>query len=119
MTEGTFYTWDDLPQTDVTPKIKRRLVSGQKVMSVQFVLEKGAIVAEHQHPHEQISHIISGKIEFVVGGQKQVMQAGDVLHIPSHVSHSAVALADTLNIEIFSPPREDFLSTETPDYMKS
>ncbi len=85
---------------------------------MQFILEEGAAVNEHHHHHEQITHIISGKIEFVVDGEKRVMQAGDVLHIPSHVPHSAVALEDTLNLEIVSPPREDFLTDQTPDYMK-
>ena len=118
MDKGNFYRWADLPQTPMTPQIRRRLVSGEKVMSVEFTLDKGAIIAEHKHPHEQITHIISGKIEFMVGGEKFLLEGGDVLHIPSNLPHSAVALEDTINIEIFSPPREDFLSNETPAYMK-
>jgi len=118
MSKAIFYSWDDLPQVDMTPQIKRQVVAGQKMMSVRFLLEKGAIVGEHKHPHEQITHIISGKIEFVVGGQKKVMTAGDVLTIPSNVPHSAVALEETVNIELFSPPREDFLSDTPPDYMQ-
>lgn len=118
MSEGTFYKWEELPQTPMTPKIRRRLVSGDKVMSVYFNLDKDAIVAEHKHPHEQITHIISGKIEFTVGGKTHAMGPGEVLYIPSNIPHSAVALEDTVNIEIFSPPREDFLTNKTPDYMR-
>jgi quercetin dioxygenase-like cupin family protein len=118
MNQGTFYKWADMPQTPMTPQIRRRLVCGEKVMSVEFSLDKGAIIAEHKHPHEQITHIISGKIEFTVGDQKHVMGPGEVLHIPSNIPHSAVALEDTLNIEIFSPPREDFLSDAPPAYMQ-
>lgn len=115
----TYYTWADLPQSPMTPQIRRRLVSGEKLMSVYFNLDKGAIIGEHQHPHEQITHIIAGQIEFDVGGKKKVMNPGDVLVVPSNVPHSAVALEETINIEVFSPPREDFLSDTPPDYMES
>ena len=118
MSKGKSFTWAELPQTDMTPQIRRRLVSGEQVMSVYFNLDKGAIVGEHHHPHEQISHIISGQIEFEVGGEKHMMKSGDVLVIPGNVPHSAVALEDTVNIEIFSPPREDFLSDAPPAYMQ-
>jgi quercetin dioxygenase-like cupin family protein len=87
-------------------------------MSVYLTLDKGAIVGEHKHPHEQISHIISGSMEFEVAGEKRVMGPGEVLYIPSNVPHAAVALEDTINIEIFSPPREDFLTDEPPAYMQ-
>jgi quercetin dioxygenase-like cupin family protein len=118
MDKGTFRKWEELPQVEMTPKIRRRLVSGDKVMSVEFTLDKGAIIAEHKHPHEQITHIISGKIEFTVNGETRIMEAGEVLYIPSNLPHSAVALEDTINIEIFSPPREDFLTNAPPAYMQ-
>ncbi len=118
MTKGTFYKWDDMPQTEMTPQIRRRVVSGEKVMSVQFIINKGAVISEHKHPHEQISHMISGAVEFDVAGEKRIIRGGEVLHIPSNVPHSAVALEDSVNIEIFSPPREDFLSNEPPAYMQ-
>jgi quercetin dioxygenase-like cupin family protein len=118
MSKGNFGKWAELPQTDMTPKIHRRLVSGEKVMSVYFTLDKGAIIAEHKHPHEQITHIISGKIEFNVNGEKKVMGSGEFVYIPGDVPHSAVILEDTINIEVFGPPREDFLSNTPPAYMK-
>ena len=118
MSKGSFHKWDDLPQTPMTPYIKRRLVTGEKVMSAYFTLDKGAIVGEHHHPHEQITHIISGLIEFEVAGEKRVMGPGEVLFIPSNAPHSAMALEDTINIEVFSPPREDFLTDEPPAYMQ-
>ena len=118
MTKGNFYKWDDLPATQMSPQIQRRLVTGQNVMSVHFTIAKGAVVGEHHHPHEQITHVISGALEFEIGGEKRVMRGGEVLHIPSTVPHAAVALEDTINIEIFSPPREDFLSSQPPGYMQ-
>ena len=117
MSNQTYYKWADIPQTPMTPKIRRRLVSGGKVMSVEFTLDEGAVVSEHTHPHEQISHIISGKLEFNVGGEKKVLGPGEVALIPSNVPHSVVALETTVNIEVFAPPREDFLSDAPPDYM--
>lgn len=117
--KGTFYKWADLPQTELAPKIRRRIISGKKIMSVEFALDKGAVIAEHAHPHEQISHVISGALEFNMGGAKQVVSSGGVVVIPSNVPHSVVAMEDTINIEIFSPPREDFLTGESPDYMQS
>lgn len=119
MNKATYYKWADLPQTALTPQISRRLVSGEKLMSVQFTLAKGAVAGQHQHPHEQITHLISGKIEFEIEGEKRVMEGGEVLLIPSNVRHGAVVLEDTVAIEVFSPPREDFLTDEIPAYMKS
>jgi quercetin dioxygenase-like cupin family protein len=118
MSKGTFYNWNDLPQVTMGPGIKRRFVSGEKVMSVQFTFEKGAVVNMHQHPHEQLTHVLSGKLELTVGDETRIMASGDVLHIPANLPHSALALEDTLNLEVFSPPREDFLIDEIPDYMK-
>ncbi len=118
MTEQSFYKWEDMPQTGMTPDIRMRLVSGEKVMSVQVTLDKGAVITTHQHPHEQISHILSGKLEFDLDGKKKVLEAGDVAHMPPNVPHTVVVLEDSVVIDIFSPPREDFLGTGTPDYMK-
>jgi quercetin dioxygenase-like cupin family protein len=119
MPKATLYKWADLPQTALTPQIGRRLVAGQKVMLVEITLAKGAAVGEHSHPHEQVSHILSGALEFTVNGEKQVVSSGEVLVLPSHVPHAAVALEDTVALDVFSPPREDFLTDETPAYMKA
>ena len=118
MSQATVYRWFDMPQVEMTPKIRRRVVPGEKVMLVEFHLDKGAVVAEHQHHHEQVSQILSGKLEFTVGDQKRVLGPGEVLHIPSNLPHSAVALEATVVNDIFSPPREDFLTSAPPDYMQ-
>ena len=118
MNEAEFYTWAELPQTAMTPQIKRRLVSGEKLMMVELMLAKGAVVGVHRHPHEQITHIVSGALEFEVHGEKRIVQGGEVIVVPSHVAHGAVALADTVTLEAFSPPREDFLAGPKADYMK-
>ena len=118
MTEASYFKWVDLPQTAMTPNIDRRLVSGEKFMIVELALAKGAIVAEHSHPHEQMTHVVSGRLEFDVQGEKRVLGRGEVAHLPPNVPHGAVALEDSVTLEIFSPPREDFLSGKKADYMK-
>ena len=109
MSETTFVTWAELPQVDIVPGVRRRHLSGDNVMLVQVTLDDGAVVPEHQHPHEQISQVISGKLELVIGGQKQVVGPGQAALIPSNVRHIATALEPTVTLDIFSPPREDFL----------
>jgi quercetin dioxygenase-like cupin family protein len=118
MKKAVFNRWEDMPQTEMTPQIRRRLISGDHVMAVEFRFDKGAIIAEHHHMHEQLSHIISGKAEFAVGGETRVMETGDVLYIPANIPHSAAILEDTVTLDIFSPPREDFLASTPPGYMK-
>jgi quercetin dioxygenase-like cupin family protein len=118
MSKAAFHRWADLPQTEMTPQIKRRLISGEKVMMVLLTFDQGAIVAQHKHPHEQITHIVSGSMEFEIDGEKRVLSSGEAAYVPSNVPHGAVLLADTVTLEVFSPPREDFLSGEKADYMK-
>ncbi|MFC1974988.1 cupin domain-containing protein [Chloroflexota bacterium] len=110
MSQPTYHKWTDLPQTPMAPKIKRRLVSGEKVMVVEVTLEQGAVVPAHHHPHEQMSHILSGRLEFEINGAKRVVMEGEIVHLPSNVPHGVVALADSIVLDIFSPPREDFLT---------
>ena len=115
---STFYKWSDMPQAEMTPTLRLRPVSGQSVMAVEVILDRGGIVPEHQHHHEQISLMISGKLEFTVGNEKQIVGPGEAVHIPPNVPHSVLVLENTVVYDIFSPPREDFLSSETPEYMK-
>jgi quercetin dioxygenase-like cupin family protein len=110
MNKAIYYQWANLPQTPMAPQIQRRLVSGEKVMVVEVTLEQGAVVPAHYHPHEQMSCILSGKLEFDINGDKRVVCGGEIVHLPSNVSHGVVALADTVVLDVFSPPREDFLT---------
>jgi quercetin dioxygenase-like cupin family protein len=112
-TNVTFFRWDDMPREKVTDQISRRLVTGQQMMLAHVYLDKGAIVPKHQHHNEQLTYVLKGVLRFWIGDdQKQVLDvgAGEVLHIPSNVWHKAEALEDTLDVDIFSPPREDWLN---------
>ena len=110
MAAANFHRWDDVPQFEVTPQIGRRAISGEKAMVTQFHLAKGAVVAQHNHPHEQILIIVSGVIEFESAGDERILRPGDVVHVPSNVPHGGTMMEDTVTYEIFSPPRQEFLT---------
>lgn len=112
-TAVTFHRWADMPKERVTDQISRRLVTGQGMMLAHVYLAKGAIVPKHQHHNEQLTYILEGALRFWIGeDESQVMdvRAGEVLHIPSNVWHKAEALEDTLDVDVFNPPREDWLN---------
>ena len=102
-----------MPKERVTDSISRRLVTGDRMMLAHVYLDKGAIVPKHSHENEQITYILEGALRFWIGEDLQeevVVHAGEVLHIPSNVPHKAEALEDTLDVDVFSPPRQDWLS---------
>jgi quercetin dioxygenase-like cupin family protein len=92
--------------------ISRKVVTGEKAMVAQVFLKKDAVVPEHHHESEQITYIIEGALKFDLEGREVIVRAGEVLHIPSHVPHRAVALEDTLDLDIFSPIRTDWLNKD-------
>jgi len=113
----TQYRWADIPEESLNPLLSRKLITGDRVMLAHVMLKKGSIVPAHQHENEQVTYILSGALEFLVQGKEIVLREGDVLHIPSNVVHSAIALEDTLDLDIFSPPRQDWLDG-TDDYLR-
>ena len=116
----TFYRWDDMPKETVTPLLDRRLITGDRMMLAHVYLKKGCVVPKHQHENEQLTYILSGALRFWIGddgAQELVVRAGEVLHIPSMVWHKAEALEDTLDVDIFDPPRQDWLA-KTDDYLR-
>ncbi len=111
------YAWDRMEKEVLSPTIARKIISGEKAMVAQVFLAKGAIVPEHYHESEQITYILEGALRFEIGGQEIVVAKGEVLRIPSNVPHRAVALEDTLDLDIFSPIRHDWL-TRQDDYLR-
>jgi quercetin dioxygenase-like cupin family protein len=105
----THYRWDDLPREELSPTIGRRLITGDQMMIAHVYLAKGAIVPEHSHHNEQLTYILEGKLRFSIDGKTIEVAAGEVLHIPANVPHTAEALEDTLDVDVFHPPREDWL----------
>ena len=108
----THYRWNDLPQEQLNPEISRRLISTERMMLSHVYLKKGCIVPRHSHENEQLTWILEGVLRFWLGeDESEVVDvaAGEVLHIPSHLPHKAEALETTLDVDIFSPPRQDWL----------
>ena len=118
--EVTFYRWNDMPKERVNAALDRRLVTGERMMLAHVYLKKGCIVPRHQHENEQITYIIEGALHFWIGedeSQEITVRAGEVLHIPSNVWHKAEALEDTLDVDVFDPPRQDWLD-KTDNYLR-
>ncbi len=106
------FRWDDLPLEPVTEVIDRKLVTGDRMMMAHVYIKKDAVVPKHSHDNEQLTYILEGALHFWIGedGSEEVtVNAGEVLHIPSNVPHKAQALVDTLDVDVFSPPRQDWL----------
>lgn len=103
--------WDDIPLEELSPKITRRIVTGEKVMTAIVELKEGAVVPSHSHESEQITYVISGALRFTMGDGSVIdVRTGETLVIPSNVEHAAVALEDTVDLDCFSPIRDDWLS---------
>ena len=116
----TFYRWDDMPKEQVNAGLSRRLVTGDRMMLAHVYLTKGCIVPRHQHENEQITYVVTGALHFWIGedeSEEITIRAGEVLHLPSMVWHKAEALEDTLDVDIFSPPHQDWLN-KTDAYLR-
>jgi quercetin dioxygenase-like cupin family protein len=106
------YRWEDLPREELKPLLARRLITGDELMLAHVYLEKGCIVPRHEHANEQLTYVLEGLLRFRLGpdGDEVVdVAAGEVLHLPSHLPHEAEAMEDTLDVDIFHPPRRDWL----------
>ncbi len=117
---ASFQTWNDVPLETVTPMLDRKLITGDRIMLAQVFLKKGCVVPRHQHENEQFTYILQGTLRFWIGEDESRVQdvhAGEVLHLPSMVWHKAEALEDTLDLDVFSPPRQDWLN-RTDDYLR-
>jgi len=116
----SFHRWSSMPLEPVNALLDRRLITGDRMMLAHVYLKQGCIVPRHQHENEQFTYILEGALRFRVGdaGEEEVIvRAGEVLHIPSNVWHEAEALEDTLDVDIFSPPRQDWLD-QTDAYLR-
>jgi quercetin dioxygenase-like cupin family protein len=119
-TQTQFYRWEDMPRERVSDLLERRLITADRMMLTHVYLQKGCIVPQHSHENEQLTYVLDGALHFWIGenGEEEVIvRAGEVLVIPSNVPHKAEALEDTLDVDIFSPPRQDWLD-KTDDYLR-
>lgn len=89
--------------------VRRTLNSGERTTLAEITLDEGSVVPAHQHPHEQIGYVSSGRVRFVIGGETKELGEGDSYLIPGNVSHEVTALTDSVCVDVFSPVREEFL----------
>lgn len=119
-TAARFYRWEDLPKEKLNEKLDRRMLNGERVMLAHIYLRAGCVVPRHFHENEQLSYMLEGAMRFWIGAngeEEVVVRAGEVLVLPSNLPHSAEALEDSLSLDVFSPPRQDWLDG-TDSYLR-
>jgi quercetin dioxygenase-like cupin family protein len=115
--ELKYTAWKDVEREHLNPQIDREMVVGNKIMLARVLMKKGAHVPLHHHHNEQVTYILEGALKFSVGGKEIVVRAGEVLCIPPNMPHEAWALEETIDLDVFDPPREDWLN-KTDDYLR-
>jgi quercetin dioxygenase-like cupin family protein len=112
-----YISWKDVEHEQLNDLIAREMVVGDSLMLARVFLKKGAHVPLHHHHNEQVTYILEGALKFAIDGQEITVRAGEVLCIPSNMPHEAWAVEDTLDLDVFNPPREDWLS-KSDDYLR-
>ncbi len=104
-----YIPWSSIELEDLNPLLQRQFVVGHQIMVARVLLKKGCIVPLHSHHNEQVTYILEGALKFWIDGSEIVVNAGEVLTIPPHMPHKAEAMADTVDLDIFNPPRADWI----------
>jgi len=112
-----YVPWHTIPLEDLNPLLQRQFVVGQEIMLARVLLKKGCIVPEHSHRNEQLTYIVEGALKFWIDSKEIVVHAGEVLCIPSNMPHKAEALEDTVDLDVFTPPRADWIN-KTDQYLR-
>ena len=110
-------SWDKIEKEKLSATITRQMIFGEKAMLARISLSRGAIVPRHSHINEQITWIISGALKLVFDDGERIIRSGEMLLIPANLPHAAEALEDTVDIDIFAPPREDWIK-KTDAYLR-
>ena len=116
-TKLQYIPWQTVPLEDLNPLLQRHFVVGEDMMLARVLLKKGCIVPEHSHQNEQITYILEGALKFWIDGKVIVVKAGEVLLIPRQMPHKAEALEDTVDLDVFNPPRKDWIE-KTDKYLR-
>ena len=118
MPAATKHAWTDVPLETLSPLLGRKLLTAERMMIAQVFLKTGCIVPAHDHHNEQITYILEGCLRFWLGEHADApgvvytdVHAGEVLLIPGGLRHRAEALEDTLDLDVFNPPRQDWLDS--------
>jgi quercetin dioxygenase-like cupin family protein len=109
--------WHKIPLEELNPLMQRQFVVGQEIMLARVLLKKGCVVPEHSHHNEQLSYVMDGALKFLIDAQEIVVRAGEVLCIPGHMAHKVEAIEDSLSLDVFTPPRADWING-TDQYLR-
>ena len=112
MPEAKHIKWKDIEVEAMSSTIGRQLLVGTNIMVAHVLLKKGARVPLHSHHNEQVTYVLEGALHFFIDNKELTVSAGEVLCIPPHMPHEAIALEDTVDVDIFTPPRQDWLNKE-------
>jgi len=112
-----YIPWQTVPLEQLNPLLRRQFVVGQEIMLARVLLKKGCVVPEHSHHNEQLTYIVEGALKFWIDGREIVVHAGETLCIPSNMPHKAEALEDTVDLDVFAPPRADWIN-KTDQYLR-
>lgn len=109
--------WEDVELEQLNPLLGRQMITGDKLMLARVLLKKGCVVPEHSHENEQLTYILEGALRFWIDGKEIVVHEGEVLCIPSNMPHKAEAVEDTVDLDVFYPPRQDWIN-KTDGYLR-
>ena len=109
------HRWDEIALEKITETMSQKIVAGAHQMLAQTYLKQGALVPMHAHPSEQMTYVLQGALKFRVEAEEIIVREGEVLHIPPNARHQAEALEDTFQLDVYSPPREDWLRAGSVD----
>lgn len=109
--------WHTIPLEELNPLLQRQFVVGQEIMAARILLKKGCIVPEHSHHNEQLSYTLDGAVKFWLAGREVTVRAGEVICIPANLPHKAEALEDSVSLDVFTPPRSDWIN-RTDQYLR-
>jgi quercetin dioxygenase-like cupin family protein len=113
-----YLSWTGVELEEMNPLLQRQWIVGDRVMLARLIMKKGCMVPLHSHHNEQVTHILEGALKFCIEGKEIVVRKGEVLTIPPHVPHSAEAMEDTIDLDVFDPPREDWIN-KTDQYLRA
>ena len=113
-----YIPWNKVELENLNPLLQRQFVVGQDIMLARVLLKKGSVVPRHSHINEQVTYILEGALKFFIDDKEIIVKAGEVLCIPPNMPHEAVALEDTVDLDVFNPPRKDWIE-KTDEYLRS
>lgn len=112
-----YIPWSSIPLEQLNPLLQRQFIVGDSIMVARVLIKKSCIVPLHHHVNEQVTYILEGALKFWIDGKVIVVGAGEVLTIPSNMPHMAEALEDTVDLDVFTPPRADWIN-KTDKYLR-